>query len=282
MPARGWGDVARVLLGSVCAALWLLAPSALVSSTGHFPVAAPRPSALPPPAPAPPPFSDLPDLTQSDPRLALPGGGASYCAPVAASNGLVQLAPRCPGLVLPGGQIELVRRLASARYFGTSSESGTGPTGVLVGLHRYLTHQGCAYRRLEYQGWRAHPARFGTGVRAPSLAWIAEAIAAGGTALLHVGWYAKSRYADAYGRRGGHWLTVAAATADGFVLHDPAPYAGPDFANEDVHAERLESGWLVDGKAALPAQGYYRLTGGMHTKRPDDVAILDGVVVLVM
>jgi hypothetical protein len=275
--------VARAVNITILVALGLLLPSSLAGGSRPATVVASRPVPRPAPTAAPPapvPFSDLPDLTQSDPRLGLPGGGASYCAPVAVSNGLIRLAPRCPGLVLPGGQIDLAKELASGRYFGTSQWSGTGPTGVLVGLHRFLTHHGCTYRRLEYQGWRAHPARFGTGVRVPSLEWIARALAAGGTAFLHVGWYEKSRYANAYGRHGGHWLTVAAVTADGFVLHDPAPYAGPDFANEEVRAERIESGWLLDGTVALPAQGYHRLGGGMHVKRAEDVAILDGAVVL--
>ena len=64
------------------------------------------------------------------------------------------------------------------------------------------------------------------------------------------------------------------------VLHDPAPYAGSEPSDEYVRAEPVDARWLVEDRDALPAKGYYRLTGGMHVKRPGDEAILDGAIVL--
>jgi hypothetical protein len=266
-------------------------------------VAVPKRSANSPPSPAGATSAALPprvrydhiaDLTQTDPELDLPGGGDSYCGPVAVSNSLMWLASRgCEQLVPRGDdlkqqQMELVRLLSSYRYMATSPLTGTGAGNLLEGLHRYFVHRGCAYRRLAYQGWRGHPQRFSAGVRPPSLDWLGEALGSGAAAWINVGWYRPSQNGRAYRRDGGHWLTVVAAGVDEqgaadpamLVLHDPAPYAGTDFADEYVRAEPLESGWLVDGKAALPARGYYRLTGGMHVKREGETAILDGVIVL--
>ncbi len=233
-------------------------------------------------------FSEIPDLTQTDPELGLRGGGNSYCGPVAVSNSLMWLGRnRCPGLIAKGEnlkqqQIDLVHQLSSNRYMGTSWKSGTGGIGLLRGLHRYMEHHGCAYRRLRYQGWRGHPREFSSGVKVPELDWIRAGVERGGAAWINVGWYQQSEGGGAYRRHGGHWLTVVAPGRDdaALILHDPAPYAGTDFANESVLAERIESGWLIEHKAAFPARGYYRLGGGMHVKREGEIAILDGAVVL--
>ena len=199
----------------------------------------------------------------------------------------------CPRLLPEGDdpkqrQSELVRRLSSNRYMATSPTHGTGGIGLLRGLHRYLVWNGCAYRSLAYQGWRGHPPEFTTRVKTPDLDWISEALESGGAAFINVGWYRPSRSGRAYRRHGGHWLTVVGAgvTEDGapdpmaLVLHDPAPYAGTEYADEYVQAEAVDAGWLVEGSAAFPARGYYRLTGGMHVKREGEVAILDGAVAL--
>jgi hypothetical protein len=233
-------------------------------------------------------FAEIPDLTQTDPELRLRGGGNSYCGPVAVSNSLMWLGrDRCPGLIPDGEnpkqqQIELVHQLSSNRYMGTSWKSGTGGIGLLRGLHRYLVHHGCAYRRLRYQGWRGHPREFTSRVKVPDLDWIRSGVERGGAAWINVGWYQQSEGGRAFRRHGGHWLTVVAPGRNGaaLILHDPAPYAGTDFANESVNAERIESGWLIEQKAAFPARGYYRLAGGMHVKREGEIAILDGAVVL--
>ena len=237
-----------------------------------------------------------PDLVQTDPELGLPGGGNSYCGPVAVSNSLMWLAGHgCPSLAPPGKtakeqQLELVRQLSTNRYMSTSPSMGTGATGIMRGLERYLNHRACPFRHLAYQGWRGHPARFSTGVKTPELEFVRAAVAGRNLAWINVGWYRLGRGGRAYRRHGGHWLTVVGAGVDEagrtdpnvLILHDPAPYAGEGFANEYVHAERIPGGWLVEGKAAFPARGHYRLTGGMHIKRDGEIAILDGVIALTL
>jgi hypothetical protein len=232
----------------------------------------------------------LPDLVQSDPALAFPLNGGSYCGPVAASNALVGLARAgYPGLVPAAssereGHLALAREIASPRFMGTSAVSGTGPSGVLVGLERWVARAGYRIRRLEYQGWRAHPVKYATHVRFPDPAWIASALRAGGAALIHVGWYLPVRWDGGYHRRGGHWLAVVEVSADNreLVLVDPAPYGGEQQQEERATVSLLDSGYLKEGDVTLSARGFFALGGGMKLKRAEDTAILDGAIALVL
>jgi hypothetical protein len=234
-----------------------------------------------------------PDLSQNDPELGLPAGGAAYCGPVAvsdwfmalSSHGYERLAPE--GSALKHRQIALVRALATPKYMGTSPIGGTGPQGLLLGLSRWIEHAGYGVARLEYQGWRQHPQRFATGVAHPKLSWLADALEARGAAWLHVGWYHRSRYELGLRRRGGHWLAlVEVAERDGeapvISVRDPAPYAGATPTLEQATLREIEQGMLVDAPAALPAKGYYELVSGIRLKRPDDIPIIDGAVILVL
>jgi hypothetical protein len=188
-------------------------------------------------------------------------------------------------------QLELVRRLGSGRYMGTTPNGGTGTANVLSGLHKYLRDMGWSYRRLQYEGWRGHPARFTTGVKIAEIGFIRQALAEGGIAVIHAGWYTPGRYGgDFYRRHGGHWLTVVGAGVDAqghdapdtLVVHDPAPYAGTEPKAHFVRLEPLEHGWLLAEDGAFPAKGYARLGGDMRIKVDGDVAVLDGAVVLVL
>jgi hypothetical protein len=255
------------------------------------------------PADAPEPLSPpdarvlegVPDLMQTDPDLGLARGGESHCAPVAASNALMWLGERGLARLLPDGddararQIRLVKRLASPAYMATSAHSGTGATGVLKGLDLYLKANGYRFKRLEYQGWRAHQLRYSTGVRIPEPAFVAEGLREGGVALISVGWYRPGRLGGAYRRHGGHWLTVVSAGVgpdgrdqpDALVLHDPAPWSGSEPRSHRVVAEALGEGWLIGEDGPFPSRGYRALRGDLETKRPGEIAIIDGAVVLV-
>ena len=239
-------------------------------------------------------FTATPDLTQTDPELELPGDGESHCAPVAASNALAWLSEHGFERLMPPGdtakarQMQLVRRLSSRRFMATNELNGTGSRAVLAGLHRYLESVGVPYKRLAYQGWRAHQQRFSTGIRIPELGFIRDGLGERSVVLINAGWYQPVKDGRLFLRHGGHWLTVVGTDVDEhgapapgvLVLRDSAPYAGTDPAIEYAKLERIERGYLNELKASLPARGYYKLGGGMHVKRPGEVAILDGVVVL--
>lgn len=259
------------------------------------PVSTPEIAPRPPPSPVPEAarsaaVPEYPDLTQSDPALGLPEGGSSYCGPVAVSNALMWLAqggyPRLapPASSLRERQLALVRALGTQRYMATSPTLGTGTFRLLEGLHRWVRDAGYEVERLEYQGWHGHPIAYSTHVKEPRLPWLAAALARGGVAVLHVGWYVPpTRWEPAYRRHGGHWVTVERVLDDGRVeLRDPAPYAGDSPALERVRTRIIERGWLLDGTARLRADGHLELTEGMHVKRPGEVALVDGAVILVL
>ena len=296
------GTAALAAVGMRLGAASASAPVAPSSGAIPVPVTSviePKPAPAAPNEPAARPtlperFTDTPDLTQTDPELELPGDGESHCAPVAASNALTWLADHGFERLMPPGedakerQKLLVRRLSSRRFMATNELNGTGSRAVLAGLHRYLESVGVPYKRLAYQGWRAHQQRFSTGVRVPELGFIRDGLGDRSVVLINAGWYQPVKDGRLFLRRGGHWLAVVgidvdehgAPTPDVLVLRDSAPYAGTEPALEYAKLERIERGYLNEIKASLPARGYYKLGGGMHVKRPGEVAILDGVVVL--
>jgi hypothetical protein len=243
----------------------------------------PAPEAVSQPA-AP---SGFPDLTQTDPELAVPGGGESYCGPVAASNALFWLGKNGFERLLPDGatdkqrQIGLVRALASRQFMATSAHSGTSATGVLKGLDLYLRAKGYRFARLEYQGWRAHQSRYSTGVRVPEPEFLQQGIGDGGVALINVGWYRPGKLPGIFRRHGGHWLTVVSVERDVLVLHDPAPWSGSEPLAHRVRAEPLADGWLIGEDGPFPSRGFRVLSGELEVKRAGEVAIIDGAVVLV-
>lgn len=300
-----WATMGAVALGAL---LWIslvarvdAAPTPPVTPTPPAErSAAPRPStqgtsgpvasaASPTPEPR-----GVPDLTQSDPRLELPDEGASYCGPVAVSNGLAWLAGRGYPRLLPaaaseeGGQLALVQALSSRRYMGTSPIGGTGSLSLLRGLERWIGDAGYVIDELEYSGWRAHDARHASGLRTLDLSRLAASLEAGGIAWLHVGWYlAPTRWELAHQRRGGHWVSLVRVTVgddpDGAAelwLNDPAPYAGDEPRTERVRTHRLLEGWLLADGDRLSATQALVLGDGMRLKRPEDVAIVDGAVSL--
>jgi hypothetical protein len=201
-----------------------------------------------------------------------------------AAQGFDRLAP--PGDTLKARQIALARKISNGYYMATSPVSGTGSAGVLRGLDRWVRHAGYRIDRLEYQGWRHHQRAFSTGVTRPQISWLVEALAQGGAAWLHIGWYHHHARYRGLRRRGGHWLTLvtieqAGSTAD-LRVRDSAPYAGDTPTLDRAILRPLDDGWLFDKGTAFRGHGYYEVTGGLHLKRPDDIAVLDGAVVLVL
>ena len=223
-------------------------------------------------------FRSIPDFTQTTVRGAAHGNGQQFCAPAAVSNSLVWLQPSTVE------QKQLVLRLASADYMNTSLKNGTGTSGVLRGVDRYIKETLGSYRQLAYQGWRKHPSRFSTGVRVPTLEFMRAGVTESSAAWLNVGWYRIDRAAGEYRRIGGHWVTLVGydTQASQLILNDPAPRAGSTPSHEYVTFRALRGGRLVGKKSGLPtdARGYLQLSRGMPLHPKAETAIIDGVVVL--
>lgn len=234
-----------------------------------------------------------PDYLQTDPAYGgLPGGGTMYCAPVSVSNSLIWLDDNGFGLLAPNSadrkrdQFRMIVLLGSAEFMNTSLSSGTDVVGVLRGVSMYITQSGYRYRRLEYQGWRPHQARFSTNIDIPELHWIRTGIQGNGSAWVNIGWYRYSASSDVYRRVGGHWLTVVGATVpkNCLVFHDPSTRARRGIHYETGCLDEIDSGEMHGNYSGLPrrAAGFYKIRGSIPLASNADTIILDGVVVLEM
>ncbi|MCG7991227.1 MAG: peptidase C39 family protein [Candidatus Thiodiazotropha lotti] len=219
-------------------------------------------------------INQIPDFTQTDVAFSGSGNGQQFCAPVAVSNSIVLLSGNTQA------QIDLIALLASSEYMNTSLKNGTGTTGVLRGVNRIAEELFGGYSKLEYQGWRKHPAKYSTGIVRPEITKLKNAISSRSAAWLNVGWYRYEKARDQYRRIGGHWVTLVGADNEHLVIHDPSPRAGRVFSNEFVEYRTIDSGMLVGDKKGLPveAKGYLMLGKGFHLKRGTDFAIVDGAV----
>lgn len=216
----------------------------------------------------------IPDFTQSRISGRAYGYGAELCAPVAVSNSLSWITNT------RNTQAELVKLLASSDYMNTDIRRGTRTWDLLHGVNAIAVDLFGHYSRLEYQGWKKHPARFSTGVDIPDMDWIIDGIGKDSAIWLNVGWYSYNSDNNSYKRVGGHWVTLVGYESDLLIIHDPAPRAGQSFSNEYVHTSVIEGGALVDSNTGLyrSAAGYLRLDKGMHIKSIADVAVIDGAV----
>jgi C-terminal processing protease CtpA/Prc len=238
----------------------------------------------------------IPDLTQTNKKANFPEGGKQYCSPVSISNSFMWFDSNgFPNLVQNSGdlfadQVKLVNLLASKSYMNTNLEYGTGTTNLIRGVRKYIKERGYEIEKLEYQGWRKHPEEIHWSSSLPQLDWIKQGILGNGTVLMNVGWYKYNANEDKYTRIAGHWVTLVGYGKDEkgkadpniLIIHDPSPRAGKKFSNEFVLVSKIHNGKLIGNWVGLPrnADGYYKLTEGMHIKQGADYAILDGAVVL--
>ena len=237
-------------------------------------------------------INEIPDYEQTDSAYGgFAGGGQQYCGPTSASNALMWLDDHGYDTLIVNtpdrkkDQHDCIVVLGASDYM--NALDGTSANDFLVGLDRFVREKDYTYVRLDYQGWRSHPAAFDLGTMVPELEWIQHGIESTAVAWINIGWYTYESSNDTYSRQGGHWLTVVGYGFDGtspnpdyLVLHDPWVATG----NRYVRLETLASGTLAGNQQGLPrdAAGYFNLTDGMAMSSTDEAAILDGAVVLEM
>jgi hypothetical protein len=240
-------------------------------------------------------IGEIPDYLQVDLSYGgFPGGGTQYCGPVATSNPLMWLDDHGYDEIIANtadrneDQHDLIESLGSSTYMDTSTDSGTSPYMLLLGLDNYLRDAGYSGYSLLYQGWRNVLPEYQTGVETVDLQWVKREVEGNTAVILNVGWYLYDAGTDTYTRDGGHWVTLVGYNHDGtgyhldfLVLHDPSPLAGISFADEFVRLEPIESGTVQNG-TARSAAGLYKLTDGMHMRPTIDYGILEGAVLLRM
>lgn len=238
-------------------------------------------------------MESTPDLMQSLPEAGLPGGGLTFCGPVAVSNSLVWLSHHgYPRLGLLGGadtpatQGRLARKLGDC--MGTAT--GTTPTTLMNGLSMFVFTQGYRVDSLKYQGWEDHPYQFSTGVKIPNLNWIKAGLKGPSAVWLMIGWYNYYKNKDEYDTFDQHWVTLVGYGQDRqgrkdpdiLIIHDPAPRSGPVKSHDYVKLERIGHGKFSSGsgRANPSAVGWYKMSGDLKIKKGANCGILDGAVVL--
>lgn len=234
---------------------------------------------------------------QTLPAAGLPGGGWTYCGPVAASNGLIWLArsgyphltaARVSSHNQARAQANLARVLGC--YMGTTPRRGTDVARFLNGLNNYLGHHWCAVDSLKYQGWEPHPREFSSGVTRPDLDWIKSGLDPDAVAWLMVGWYRYLPRQDRYQLHSQHWLTVVGAgrdrdgkpSANTLIVHDSAARSGPNPHHDYVVVEPIQHGSFAryGQRQQLSARGWYKLGGDLKLKSSTHCGIIDGAIVL--
>lgn len=169
-----------------------------------------------------PPLADValegvPNLSQHGPQFDAQHASDQLCAPIAAANSLIWLEGRQAD---QRAQIALVNTLAHYSYMATSPNAGTGPTGVLKGVEKYLLQTTRPEHTLEHAGWRSVPDRYRAD-SSVSLRWLHEGLNRTSAVWLNLGWY-EQRLPGVYRRLGGHWVTLVGIRDGRLVLHDPA------------------------------------------------------------
>jgi hypothetical protein len=223
-------------------------------------------------------YNDVPDLLQTIELANFPDDGRQHCGPVAVSNSLVWL----EGKNDQEHQISVVHKLSSSGYMNTNTMKGTGATGLIRGVDRYVKEVFGGYKELKYSGWGNAPKEYRSTLKQPTIDYMRSALNQNGAAWLNVGWYKYDQQNEVFSRIGGHWVTLVGYEAGELVIHDPAPQAGVGFSNEFVSYSIIKTGTLTGNKHGLPqsAKGYYKLGKGMHIPKRADLAVIDGVVVL--
>jgi len=213
-------------------------------------------------------LSNIPDLPQLGPQFGSVYASEMLCAPVAVSNSLMWLQDNFSR----PDQIALVDKLAHYRYMATSPHQGTGPTGVLFGVEKYLKEFGLEFRRLEYAGIRTVPDRFRAGGKL-SLAWLHSGLAPRSAVWLNLGWYSQLA-PGVYRREFGHWVTLVGFKDGKLLVHDPGPWQ----AAPEPLAVVSNKVWLLDAQEWYLAPTVLELSDAPGPGY--DYTLLDGAVIL--
>lgn len=203
----------------------------------------------------------MPDFSQTDRRLALPGGGSHYCVPVATANVLVWLAEQrgyknlmpVQGLTTIEKVASVATELGSDALMSTAPKGGTNLQKFVDGLSGFITKAG--YRAsLEAHGpWRyRNVARNNVG--APDMYKIRSEFARGAGVWISVGFFKQGNRAGDLEHIGGHMTTMAgfgvnkngATDREVIILHDPDDGHAASVQRRYLHPERIRNASFID------------------------------------
>jgi hypothetical protein len=232
---------------AVAAATWI----AVAGMTGEVQAAAYDTSRL----------DRMPDFSQTDRRLKLPGGGSHYCVPVATANVLVWLAEqRGYKKLLPVQGLTTIEKVASvATELGSHSLMSTAPKGgtnlqkFVDGLSQFIRKSGYS-ASLEAHGPRRYRNVNRNHQGAPDMFKIRSEFARGAGVWISVVFFKEGNRSGELQRIGGHMTTMAgfgvnekgATDRDVIILHDPDDGHRASVQRRYLHPERIRNAFHVD------------------------------------
>lgn len=269
---------------AIAAATWL----AMVGATGEVQAAAYDTSRL----------DRMPDFSQTDTRLGLPGGGSKYCVPVSTANVLVWLAEHrgyknllpVQGVTTIEKVASVATRLGSPEFMSTAPKGGTSLQRFVDGLNGFIVERGYrpsieAYGPYEFQNVsRNYPG-------APDMAQVRTDFARGKAVFVSLGFFRQTSSRNEFEWVGGHMTTMAgfgvdergSTDRDVIILHDPDDGHSATVQRRYLHPERIRqlTGLLNNGRYRFALDDYLDVSAAFRLK-PDYRAVIMHVFVLDM
>lgn len=219
----------------------------------------------------------MPDFSQTDHRLGLPGGGSHYCVPVATANVLVWLAEHkgyknllpIQGLTTLEKVASVAGRLGSPELMSTAPKGGTNLQKFVNGLTAYVEAAGYSGSISSYGPVKlANVAHAEAG--APDWVSIRSDFARGAGVWVSVSYFEEGRKPGEWRRIGGHMATMAgfgvdergSTDRDVIILHDPDDGHSASVQRRYLHTEPLRNVRAVDGsgRVMFDLDGYLDVT----------------------
>ena len=255
---------------AVAAATWI----AVAGMTGEVKAAAYDTSRL----------DRMPDFSQTDRRLNLPGGGSHYCVPVATANVLVWLAEqRGYKKLLPVQGLTTIEKVASvATELGSDNLMSTAPKGgtnlqkFVDGLSAFITKSGYRPSLEAHSPWSyRNVTRNHKG--APDMYKIRSEFARGAGVWISVGFFKEGNRSGDFQRVGGHMTTMAgfgvnergATDRDVIILHDPDDGHRASVQRRYLHPERIRNAVHVDnnGRQIARLDDFLDVSGSFNMRQ---------------
>lgn len=224
----------------------------------------------------------MPDFSQTDKRLQLPGGGSHYCVPVATANVLVWLAEHkgyknllpVQGLSTIEKVASVAGRLGSSEFMSTAPKGGTNLQRFVNGLNGYIKQQG--YRPdIEAHGVHKFRGVSRSNAGAPDWREIRSKFARGAGVWVSVSFFKEGRRRGELTRVGGHMTTMAgfgvnkrgSTDRDVIILHDPDDGRRGQVQRRYLEPEEVRGETGIAGSHKYDLDGYLDVSGSFRMRK---------------